>query len=164
LVKIKELEGKIADRTVTPRSWIGHTRWATHGRPFRQQFPSAIHDCQVDRGGGTQRHYRKLSGFAEELAAAGHCFSSETDIRKYYRNLIETYYQSDLLAAVTKTVSRLHGSYAMVAVCQQQAGCAGSGPEGQSADHRPGKNGKFLCFRYYRQHCAHAAGIDSAGR
>jgi glucosamine--fructose-6-phosphate aminotransferase (isomerizing) len=90
---------------------IGHTRWATHGRPSEENAHP-----HTDCGGrvavvhnGIIENYLELR---EELASAGHRFSSETDTETI-AHLVESLYDGDITAAVAAALRRLHGSYAI---------------------------------------------------
>src|ERR1700716_4425543 len=90
---------------------IGHTRWATHGRPTDiNAHPHT--DCH---GKIFVVHNGIIENFAElraELQAKGHEFTSETDT-EVVPHLIESYYKGDFLAAVRSALKRIHGAYAL---------------------------------------------------
>lgn len=94
---------------------IGHTRWATHGKPSDEN--SHPH---ISRNGkfavvhnGIIENYIPLK---KELQDAGVSFLSETDT-EVVAHLIEQNYSGDFLAAVRAAVARLEGSYALGIVC-----------------------------------------------
>jgi len=91
---------------------IGHTRWATHGKP--SELNAHPHtDC---KGKIAVVHNGIISNFQslrEELRSRGHEFTSETDT-EVIAHLIEEEYKGDLKEAVMKAVERLRGSYAIV--------------------------------------------------
>ncbi len=93
---------------------IGHTRWATHGRPSEENaHPHS--DCTGRLSvvhNGIIENYLELR---EELTAAGHTFRSETDTETI-AHLIESLYAGDLTAAVSAALPRLDGSYAVAVV------------------------------------------------
>src|SRR6266851_1781887 len=93
------------------RLGIGHTRWATHGRPtLVNAHPHS--DCS---GRIVVVHNGIIENFAElrvELEAAGHEFLSETDT-EVVPHLIEANYQGDFLAAVRAALKRIKGAYAL---------------------------------------------------
>src|SRR5258706_2992290 len=90
---------------------IGHTRWATHGRPtYINAHPHT--DCH---GRIFVVHNGIIENFAElrdELQAGGHEFTSETDT-EVVPHLIEQYYKGDFLAAVRAALKRIKGAYAL---------------------------------------------------
>ena len=90
---------------------IGHTRWATHGRPtYINAHPHS--DCH---GRIFVVHNGIIENFAElrdELRAAGHEFVSETDT-EVVPHLIEANYKGDFLGAVRAALKRIRGAYAL---------------------------------------------------
>jgi glucosamine--fructose-6-phosphate aminotransferase (isomerizing) len=91
---------------------LGHTRWATHGRPSDlNAHPHS--DCS---GRITVVHNGIVENFRElrdELLAAGHVLKSETDT-EVVAHLVEDAYQGDLADAVRTALGRLEGAYALV--------------------------------------------------
>jgi glucosamine--fructose-6-phosphate aminotransferase (isomerizing) len=93
---------------------IGHTRWATHGEPSRVNAHPHV-DCTGKFAvvhNGVITNYQQLK---EELIGEGHEFLSETDT-EVIPHLIEKYYKGDLEAAVSETLTRLKGSYAIAVI------------------------------------------------
>ncbi len=90
---------------------IGHTRWATHGKPSEENaHPHTDCDGRIAVvHNGIIENYIELR---EELAATGHKLRSETDTETV-AHLVESYYEGDLVAAVASAVKRLDGSYAL---------------------------------------------------
>ncbi len=91
---------------------VGHTRWATHGRPTDLNA-HPHHDCSGRISvvhNGIIENFRALR---EELAAGGHTLASETDT-EVVAHLIEGFYEGDLAEAVRRTMGRLEGAYAFV--------------------------------------------------
>ena len=94
---------------------IGHTRWATHGAP------SDINSHpQVSRSGkiavvhnGIIENYAALKQF---LVGQGVPFASETDT-EVVAQLIEYFYEGDLLQAVGRVLHRIQGAYALGILC-----------------------------------------------
>jgi glucosamine--fructose-6-phosphate aminotransferase (isomerizing) len=109
--KVDVLIEKLMANMPTGKLGIGHTRWATHGKPtYVNAHPHT--DC-------THRVYVAHNGiienFAElkrELEGAGHEFTSETDT-EVVPHLIEANYKGDFLAAVRAALKRIHGAYAL---------------------------------------------------
>ncbi|HEX7196419.1 MAG TPA: glutamine--fructose-6-phosphate transaminase (isomerizing) [Candidatus Limnocylindria bacterium] len=90
---------------------IGHTRWATHGRPNDTNAHPHT-DCT---GKLALIHNGIIENYAEikaRLSAEGHRFTSETDT-EVLAHLIETKYSGDLVAAVRQALNEVRGAYAI---------------------------------------------------
>ncbi len=109
--KVDTLIEKLNANMPTGHLGIGHTRWATHGKPtYINAHPHT--DCN---GKIFVVHNGIIENFAElkaELEAAGHEFTSETDT-EVVPHLIEANYKGDFLAAVRAALKRIHGAYAL---------------------------------------------------
>jgi glucosamine--fructose-6-phosphate aminotransferase (isomerizing) len=93
---------------------LGHTRWATHGKPSEDNA-HPHEDCTGRVSivlNGIIENYKELR---EELTAAGHTFTSETDA-EVVAHLIEDNPEDGLAAAVRATVPCLQGHFAFCAV------------------------------------------------
>lgn len=94
---------------------IGHTRWATHGKPSDEN--SHPHISQNGRfavvHNGIIENYAALK---QELEGKGVTFTSETDT-EVVAQLLEQCYEGDLHQAIQQTVARLEGSYALGILC-----------------------------------------------
>ena len=97
---------------------IGHTRWATHGAPS-----DVNSHPQVSRSGkiavvhnGIIENYAALKAFLE---TQGVPFVSETDT-EVVAQLIEYFYQGDLLEAVGHVLHRIEGAYALGIICADE--------------------------------------------
>lgn len=110
--RLNVLQTKLAKSMPKGKVGIGHSRWATHGRPSDENsHPHA--DCSgkfIVVHNGIIENYHILK---EQLENEGHKFVSETDT-EVVPHLVEKYYQGDFRAAVTEAVKRLEGSYALV--------------------------------------------------
>src|SRR5438874_13730870 len=96
---------------------IGHTRWATHGRPTVINADPHT-DCHKQV---MVIHNGIIENFAElrkDLQAKGHVFISETDT-EVVPHLIEEYDKGDPVAAVREALGRLRGAYAMAIFSQK---------------------------------------------
>ena len=90
---------------------IGHTRWATHGRP-NDENAHPHRDCT---GRLALIHNGIIENYAEikaRLSAEGHRFHSETDT-EVLAHLIETKYSGDLVEAVRAALGEVTGAYAI---------------------------------------------------
>src|SRR6266513_4176923 len=109
--KVDTLIEKLNANMPTGKLGIGHTRWATHGKPtYINAHPHT--DCH---GKIFVVHNGIIENFAElkaELEAEGHEFPSETDT-EVFPHLIEKYYKGDFLAAVRAALKRIRGAYAL---------------------------------------------------
>ena len=109
--RLAALRDKIKGNIPVGNLGIGHTRWATHGRP--SDVNSHPHtDCHGDFAivhNGIIENYLSLK---EELIAKGHVFKSETDTEVVV-HLLEEVYNGDFIAAVRAVLERIEGSYAL---------------------------------------------------
>jgi glucosamine--fructose-6-phosphate aminotransferase (isomerizing) len=114
--RIKALEGTLRERPLTGTIGIGHTRWATHGRPSEENAHPHT-DCSgslVVVHNGILENYLPIK---ERLTAEGHIFKSETDT-EVLAHLIEHHLKvaSRLDRAVKLALKEIRGSYAIVAI------------------------------------------------
>lgn len=97
---------------------IGHTRWATHGRPSdRNSHPHSS-------GKFTVVHNGIIENFLElkvDLVNAGRKFTSDTDT-EVIAHLLDRNFHDDLMRAVRETMAMLRGSYAVAAMCEDFPG------------------------------------------
>jgi len=118
--KIKMLEEKLGGSYPEGHVGIGHTRWATHGRP--SDVNAHPHeDCTGDFivvHNGIIENYQELK---EWLQSEGHAFKSETDT-EVVPHLIEHFYSGDLFEALKKTISKLEGSFALGVISRREPG------------------------------------------
>jgi len=119
--KLDNLEEAIRARPLAGGTGIGHTRWATHGRPSEQNaHPHRAGDVVVIHNGIIENYVT----LREELALAGRKILSETDT-EIISHLIETELANgrDLLAATREALARLEGSYAIVVISSREPDC-----------------------------------------
>ncbi|WP_141266178.1 glutamine--fructose-6-phosphate transaminase (isomerizing) [Thermodesulfovibrio sp. Kuro-1] len=110
--KIKNLESLVDDSLKQSKMAIGHTRWATHGKPSDE---NAHPHCS---GSIALVHNGIIENYAEikkELQTEGYKFVSQTDT-EVIAHLIRKYRENNLSLedSIRKAVSRLRGSYAIV--------------------------------------------------
>jgi glucosamine--fructose-6-phosphate aminotransferase (isomerizing) len=96
---------------------IGHTRWATHGRPSdRNAHPHQ--DCNKKIAVAHNGIIENYIALKEWLQEKGHIFNSETDT-EVIPHLIEEFYHGDLVEAVRAALKKLEGAFAIVAVSDE---------------------------------------------
>jgi glucosamine--fructose-6-phosphate aminotransferase (isomerizing) len=118
--KLINLEGSLREKPLQGRLGIGHTRWATHGKPSeRNAHPHRAGQVVIVHNGIIE-NYRELRA---ELEARGADVQSETDT-ELIAHLIDEYVRQDLdlLTAVRRACGHLVGSYALAAVCERDPG------------------------------------------
>ncbi|HVR70820.1 MAG TPA: glutamine--fructose-6-phosphate transaminase (isomerizing) [Vicinamibacteria bacterium] len=110
--KLRNLEESLRAEPLTGAFGIGHTRWATHGRPSEENaHPHS--DCSgklVVVHNGIIENYLPLKA---RLAAAGHRFVTQTDT-EVIAHLVESLYRGSLEEAARGAVRELEGIYALV--------------------------------------------------
>jgi glutamine---fructose-6-phosphate transaminase (isomerizing) len=113
--KLKNLEDLLGECPIEGVYGLGHTRWATHGRPTEENA-HPHRDCTgeiVVVHNGIIENYLELK---YQLIEEGHKFQTETDT-EVIAHLIEKYSKNvPLEEAVLKTVKLLSGAYALVAM------------------------------------------------
>ena len=114
--RLAALKEKIKNNTPEGVMGIGHTRWATHGRP--SDVNSHPHtDCSGKFAIVHNGIIENFMSLKEELIAKGHKFVSETDT-EVVAHLIEDVYEGDFVEAVNKVLNRIEGSYYLAFMCQ----------------------------------------------
>ena len=109
--RLDALKDKLSNGFPAGTVGIGHTRWATHGRPSDSNAHPHT-DCNGDFvvvHNGIIENYLPLK---EELIAHGHKFTSETDT-EVVAHLLEEVYRGDFIAAVREVLSKIEGSYSL---------------------------------------------------
>ena len=94
---------------------IGHTRWATHGRPSDMN----AHPHTSESGKFAVVHNGIIENYLplkEELLAKGYAFSSETDT-EVVAHLLGDMYDGDFEGTVRRMLQRIGGSYSLVILC-----------------------------------------------
>jgi glucosamine--fructose-6-phosphate aminotransferase (isomerizing) len=116
--KLANLEKALADRAIHGRTGIGHTRWATHGKPSEQNAHPHRSDGCVLVHNGIIENYVALK---RELQRDGHHFQSETDT-EVVAHLIGRHMKRgvSLVEAVRAATREIRGSYAIAAICERE--------------------------------------------
>ncbi len=93
---------------------IGHTRWATHGKPSNANAHPHTYGRITVVHNGIIENYAELR---QRLTERGEIFLSETD-SEVIAHLIDGFYDGDLIEAVIKCADMLKGSYALLCLCE----------------------------------------------
>jgi glucosamine--fructose-6-phosphate aminotransferase (isomerizing) len=114
LGKLVELEKLLSQHPLPGQVGIGHTRWATHGRPSEANAHPHLVDSIAVVHNGIIENYLELK---EELLKEGHHFSSETDTEIVSHLIVKNLRQgAEYLEAVRLSLEAIRGSYALVIV------------------------------------------------
>lgn len=115
--KLRNLEEVLRLNPVDGSYGIGHTRWATHGRPTEENA-HPHRDCHGDIvvvHNGIVENYLALK---EQLAQEGHRFCTETDT-EIIAHLVEKYFDGNLENAVRDAVRQLRGVFALAVISRK---------------------------------------------
>jgi len=119
--RVKELEKALWGKNLEGHIGVGHTRWATHGRPSEENAHPHT-DCNGDIvvvHNGIIENYLTIK---KELQAEGHLFKSDTDT-EVIAHLIEKYFRTNLEEAVRKALQEIKGAYAIGVLSKRDPGC-----------------------------------------
>jgi len=109
--KLRNLEESIRNKPMAGSYGIGHTRWATHGRPTEENA-HPHRDCTgsiVVVHNGIVENYLALR---KQLTAEGHTFVTETDT-EVIAHLVEKYLSGNLEDAVRAALKQIRGVFAL---------------------------------------------------
>lgn len=110
--RLANLEDKLETEQLSGHLGIGHTRWATHGRPSDEN----AHPHQDCSGRFALVHNGIIENYLslrEELVNKGHQFKSETDTEVIV-HLVEELFNGDLKSTMIEVGKRIHGAYSIV--------------------------------------------------
>ncbi|TEU03311.1 MAG: glutamine--fructose-6-phosphate transaminase (isomerizing), partial [Candidatus Aminicenantes bacterium] len=126
-IHLRRVKGKISDLVKNLKSFapdgsvgVGHTRWATHGRPSEENA-HPHRDCTdslVVVHNGIIENYLALK---KKLIKEKHTFRTETDT-EVIAHLVEKYFHGSLEEAVQKAVQEIEGAFAIAAISLQDPG------------------------------------------
>jgi glucosamine--fructose-6-phosphate aminotransferase (isomerizing) len=119
--KLSVLEDRLSREPAPGTVGIGHTRWATHGRPSDENsHPHRVGSISVIHNGIIENHL----ALRAELAAAGAQFSSETDT-EIFAHLVDRAMlagAADLTTAVRRSLPKVRGSFAFLVMSDKEPG------------------------------------------
>lgn len=116
--RLENLEAQLLEKPVRGNVGIGHTRWATHGKPSdenshphtnEKETISVVHN-------GIIENYIHLR---EWLTTKGYKFTSETDT-EVIPHLVDYYYNGSIVEAVMKATTKMEGSYAIAVLSSDE--------------------------------------------
>ncbi len=109
--KLHNLEAKLGREPLSGTAGIGHTRWATHGRPTENNAHPHATEKLADAHNGTHPNFREVR---EELEKNGAKFGSETDT-EVVAHLVTAEMKKGAgpIEAVRATLPRLRGAFAL---------------------------------------------------
>ena len=126
-IHLRRVKGKISDLVKNLKSFapdgsfgVGHTRWATHGRPSEENA-HPHRDCTdslVVVHNGIIENYLALK---KKLIKEKHTFRTETDT-EVIAHLVEKYFHGSLEEAVQKAVQEIEGAFAIAVISLQDPG------------------------------------------
>ncbi len=118
--KLVNLENLLASNPLPGSIGIGHTRWATHGRPSEKNAHPHKAGSVIVVHNGIIENYLSLK---EQLRGVGHVFKSDTDT-EVISHLIEEKLQAGggFEQAVRSALQEVRGAYAICVLCEEEPG------------------------------------------
>jgi glucosamine--fructose-6-phosphate aminotransferase (isomerizing) len=118
--KLANLQKSLAENGLSGTCGIGHTRWATHGKPSEQNAHPHRSDSCVLVHNGIIENYLPLK---QQLEKEGYKFESETDT-EVVAHLIDSQIKRglSLAAAVRAATKEIRGSYAIAVISEREPG------------------------------------------
>ncbi|ARN81420.1 glutamine--fructose-6-phosphate transaminase (isomerizing) [Methylocystis bryophila] len=140
--KLRNLEDKLASQPLKGHIGVGHTRWATHGRPTENNAHPHAADKVAVVHNGIIENFRELR---EELIAKGHVFASETD-SEAVAHLVEEELRGGAAPreAVGRALKRLKGAFALVFLFEGEEDLLIGARRGSPLAVGLGPNGAYL--------------------
>ena len=118
--KLANLDKAVSERPVRGATGIGHTRWATHGKPSEENaHPHRSGGCVLVHNGIIENYV----SLRDTLRHEGYRFASETDTEVVAHLIERAMKQGGSLAdAVVAATKEIRGSYAIAAMCEREPG------------------------------------------
>ncbi len=112
--KLKNLELRLSNHPLQGRTGLGHTRWATHGRPVERNAHPHMNDRVAVVHNGIIENFQELR---DTLSRKGHVFQTETDTETVL-HLVTDYLDQGLApaAAAKAALQRLQGAFALAII------------------------------------------------
>ncbi|MDO7908740.1 glutamine--fructose-6-phosphate transaminase (isomerizing) [Paenibacillus sp. JX-17] len=109
--RLANLEEKLGGAPLVGSAGIGHTRWATHGKPSDENSHPHLDESEKFSvvHNGIIENYMELK---DELIKEGHKFLSETDT-EVISHLVAREYDGDIVKAVQKAITHMRGAFAL---------------------------------------------------
>ena len=109
--KLKNLELRLSNQPLQGRAGIGHTRWATHGKPVERNAHPHMNERVAVVHNGIIENFQELR---DELTQKGHSFQTETDTETVL-HLVSDYLDQGLtpVEAAKAALQRLRGAFAL---------------------------------------------------
>ena len=121
LGKLKALSDALGSKTLSGSVGIGHTRWATHGRPSEENaHPHVAGGIAVVHNGIIENH----TALRHELQGGGVRFASDTDT-EIVAHLVHLAFEDgapSFLEAVRRALGRVEGAYAIAVLSRSEPG------------------------------------------
>jgi glucosamine--fructose-6-phosphate aminotransferase (isomerizing) len=117
--KLKNLVAVLAEKPIAGCTGIGHTRWATHGKPSDENaHPHTFRGVAVVHNGIIENHLELKAA----LGAKGHAFASETDTEIFAHLIADALDDGarDLASAVRAALRQVNGTYAIAVVSEKR--------------------------------------------
>ena len=112
--KLRNLEGRLLKEPLNGHTGIGHTRWATHGRPTERNAHPHMNGKVSVVHNGIIENFRELK---TELTAKGHVFESDTDTEAIVHVITDELGKGATpQAAVKNALARLQGAFALAII------------------------------------------------
>lgn len=109
--KLRNLEKRLLEEPLSGRTGIGHTRWATHGRPTERNAHPHMTDRVSVVHNGIIENFRELR---TKLEAKGHRFDTDTDTEAVVHLITDELNKgNDPVAAVGRALDHLQGAFAL---------------------------------------------------